>query len=544
MWRGGQRGEVKLRWTQLITDLMLLNGNIYTMNPQLPRTEAVAMKDSKIVAVGKNSEVENLGRRDFKLINLEGKTVIPGLTDCHTHFLSFAHGLRRVNLHGIDSFDQILSTIKLFSEKLRPDEWLVGGGWDKNILGDESIFTRHILDEIRPGSPVALQSKDHHVLWINSKALGIVGISRFTGDPRGGKIERDPKTGEPVGILKEKACNLVWERIPSPSTEASKELLKEAQKIANSCGLTGIQNHDDPGAFELFQQLQSEGELTLRAAFWIPIQDMDSAITKGLNSGSGNEFVRFGGVKMYADGALGSQTALMFEPFEGSDNNLGIEATSQEELAVDSIKACRAGMGVAIHAIGDKAVHQSLNAIEKSNQQRKEETKLQHRIEHVQLLHPDDKQRFQKLGIIASVQPVHIPADIDIAERHWGKRSKFAYAFKSLIDSGARVVFGSDVPIETLNPWMGIHAAVTRHRLGEKKSWYPEQRVTVTDAVSAYTRWASYASYEENLKGSIQVGKLADMVILSQDILKIDPEEIPEIKVECTILGGKIVFEA
>ncbi len=522
---------------------MLLNGNIYTMNPQHPRAEAVAIKGSKIIAVGSNSEVENLGRKNFKVINLEEKTVIPGLVDCHTHFLSFAHGLRRVNLHGIRSFDQILSTIKSFSERLKPDEWLVGGGWDKNILGDESIFTKHVLDKIWPKTPAVLQSKDHHVLWVNSKALEVVGISRSTSDPRGGKIERDLK-GEPIGILKEKACNLVWEKIPSPSIEVSRELLKEAQKMANSWGLTGIQNHDDPDAFELFQQLQAEGKLTLRAAFWIPIQDLDSAIAKGLNSGSGNDLVRCGGVKMYADGSLGSQTALMFEPFEGSDNNLGIEATSQEELTANSIKACRAGMGVAIHAIGDRAVHQSLNAIEKSGRQREEGSKLRHRIEHVQLLHPDDVHRFQKLGIIASVQPVHTPADIDIAEKHWGKRSKFAYAFKSLIDSGARVVFGSDAPIETLNPWMGIHAAVTRHRFGEKESWYPEQRVTVAEAVLAYTRWASYASYEENLKGSIEVGKLADMVILSQDILKIDPEEIPETKVECTILGGKIVFEA
>jgi predicted amidohydrolase YtcJ len=526
-----------------MADLMLLNGNIHTMNPWHPKAEAVAIKGSKIIAIGRNSEVENLGRKNFKVMNLEGKTVIPGLIDCHTHFLSFAHGRRRVNLHKISSFARVLSTIKSFSERLRSDEWLVGGGWDKNILGDESIFTRDVLDNIWSETPVVLQSKDHHVLWVNSKALKVVGISPSTSDPPGGKIERDPK-GEPIGILKENACNLVWEKIPSPSTEISMGLLKEAQRIANSYGLTGIQNHDDPGAFELFQKLQAKGELTLRASFWIPIQDMDSAITKGLNSGFGNEFVRFAGVKMYADGSLGSQTALMFEPFEGSDNNLGIEATSQEELTVNSIKACRAGMGVAIHAIGDRAVHQSLNAIEESTKQTCVEGRLRHRIEHIQLARPQDVERFNQLGVIASVQPVHAPADIDIAERYWGKRSKFAYAFKSLIDSGARVVFGSDAPIETLNPWMGIHAAVTRHRIGEKESWHPEQRVTVADAVLAYTRGASYASYEENLKGSIEVGKLADMVILSQDILKIDPEEIPETKVECTILGGKIVFEA
>jgi predicted amidohydrolase YtcJ len=527
-----------------MSDLMLLNGKIYTMNGQLPKAEAVAVKGSSIIAVGENSEVENLGRKNFKVINLEGKTVIPGLTDCHTHFLSFAYGLNRVNLAGISSFDGVLSAIKSFSRNLKPYEWVLGGGWDKNILGHESVFRKEVLDQIWPDGPVALQSKDHHVLWVNSKALEAVGIGQSTSDPRGGEIERHQRTGEPSGILKENACNLVWEKVPVPSVDDSRRLLKKATKIANSCGLTGIHNHDDPGAHELFERFQTEGELTLRACFWIPVQGLESAIRSGLTSGLGNEYVRFGGVKMYADGSLGSQTALMFEPFEGSDGALGVEATSQEELKENSIKASRAGMGVAIHAIGDRAVHQSLNAIEESMQRTDHKSRLRHRIEHVQLLHPQDVERFSKLGIIASVQPVHAPADIDIAERYWGKRSRLAYAFNTLLESRAKVVFGSDVPIETLDPWRGIHAAVTRRRIGEQESWYPEEKVSPSEAISAYTKWASYASYEENLKGSIEVGKLADIVILSQNVFEIEPDEIPDTKVQYTILGGEIIFEA
>ena len=524
-------------------DLMLLNGNVYTMNPQLSRAEAVAVRDSKIIAVGKSSDVENLGRKNFRVVDLEGKTVLPGLTDCHTHILSFAHGLERVDLHGIDSSEEILSTIQSFSERLKPDEWLLGAGWDKNIVGDQSIFSKQVLDEIWPQAPAALQSKDQHVLWVNSKALRFAGINKTTSDPRGGKIDKDRSTGEPTGILKEKACNLVWDKVPPRTRANSEKLLREAMKIANSYGLTGVQNHDDPGAFELFGKLHSDGVLTLRAAFWIPIERLDSAMSLGLTSGSGNDFVRFGGVKMYADGSLGSQTALMFESFEGCDGNLGVEATSREELAEKSIKASRAKMSVAIHAIGDRAVHQSLSAIEETVRQNPEQTGLRHRIEHVQLLHPDDIRRFQKLGVIASVQPVHAPADIDIAERYWGKRSKLAYAFKTLLDSGAKVVFGSDAPIETLNPWMGIHAAVCRKRIGDEESWHPEEKVSLLDAISGFTCWASYASYEEDLKGSIEVGKLADMIVLSQDVFKIRPEEIPNTKVECTILGGRIVHE-
>lgn len=523
-------------------DLMLLNGNIYTMDAQLRKAEAVAMRHSKIIAVGRNSEVENLGRKNFRVINLEGKTVIPGLTDCHTHFLSFAHGLGRVNLRGISSFEEIVSTIRSHSKRLKSDEWLVGAGWDKNILKDKPSFTREVLDRIWPHAPAALQSKDQHVLWVNSRALEAAGIEKGTSDPAGGRIDRDPQTGEPTGILREKACSMLWDKVPSPALKTSKELLKQGMKTANAYGLTGIHNHDDPGAHTLFQSLQMDGDLTLRVCFWVPLQDFESAINLGLMSGFGNEYLRFGGVKVYADGSLGSQTALMFEPFEGSQDNRGIQATSQEELAGIVKKAGRSGIGVAIHAIGDRAVHQSLNAIQESLRQEYGRCKLRHRVEHVQLLHPQDVERFRDLGVIASVQPVHAPADIDIAEKYWGKRSRLAYAFKTLLRSGAQVVFGSDSPIETLNPWEGIHAAVCRKRIGAKESWWPEEKITVAEAVSGYTRWTSQASGEENLKGSIETGKLADMLVLSRDVFEIDPDEIPEINVEMTILGGEIVF--
>jgi len=528
----------------VMKDLMLLNGNIYTMNRQLPKAEAVAIKGSSIIAVGKSSEIENLSRKNFKVINLQGKTVIPGLIDCHAHLLSFAYSLKRVNLEGISSFDEVLSVIKSFSRKLKPEEWLVGGGWDKNILGDESIFTKEILDRVWPESPAVLQSKDHHLLWVNSKALKAAGIDKAAQNPSGGRIEKDQLTKEPTGILKENACSLVWDKVPRPSAIDSKELIKESLKIANSYGLTGIHDLEDQEAFDLFQQLLQDGDLSLRICFWIPDQNLDSAITLGIRFSFGNEDLRFGGVKLFSDGALGSQTALMFEPYESSKDNFGIEVTSQEELTQMVTKASRAGISVAIHSIGDKGVHQALNAIEHSVHQNRKESKLRHRIEHAQLLLPQDVERFRKLGVVASVQPVHAPSDKKMAEKYWGKRCRLAYAYNTLLKNGARVVFGSDVPIETLDPWKGIHAAVTRKKVGEDESWYPEEKVSVAEAVSAYTQQASYASYEENLKGSIQTGKLADMVILSQNIFEMEPEEIPHTKVECTILGGKIIFEA
>jgi len=524
-------------------DLMLLNGNIYTMNPKLSMAEAVAIKDAKIIAVGTNADVENLERKNFSIINLNGKTVIPGLIDCHTHFLSFAYRLKRANLEGIESFDKLISNIKLFSKNLKTNEWLVGDGWDKNVLGNESIFTKESLDQVCPQNPVALQSKDHHLFWLNSKALKMAGINRDTSDPNGGKIKRDAITKEPTGLLKENACNLVWQKIPPPSISATKELVKEAMKIANTYGLTGIHNFDEHEAFSVFQQLYESDELTLRVCFWIQNRDLDSAIGLGFRSGFGNENLRFGGLKLYSDGTLGSQTALMFKPYQGSKNNYGIEVTSQEQLSDRVKKASQAGISAAIHAIGDKGVHQALNAIE-SLRPNKKDRKLRHRIEHVQLLHPSDVERFGKLGVIASVQPVHIPTDRENAEKYWGKRCQLAYAYKTLMENGARLAFGSDAPIETLDPLKGICAAVLRKNIREDESWYASERMRMASTIYAYSQEASYASYEENLKGSIEVGKLGDMVVLSQDIFDIDLEKIPETKVECTILGGKIVFQA
>ncbi len=530
-------------------DLMLLDGKIYTMNPRQPKAEAVAMRDSKIMAVGKTADVENLGKRNFKVINLQGKTVVPGFIDCHTHFLSYALSLGQVNLDSITSFDRILSEIKTSTKKLRPKEWLLGRGWDKNILRTGGSFTKEALDRIRPENPVALRSKEHHLLWVNSMALKLTGIDKHKEDPPGGKIDRDPESGEPTGILKENACELIWEKAPSPSPERSKRLLKEAMKKANSFGVTGIHNFEEQNAVFFFQQFLRDEELFLRVCFWISREYLDSAINLRLRSGFGDENIRFGGLKLYSDGALGSQTALMFEPYENSPDNFGIEVTSQEELIQWVKKASEAGICVSIHSIGDKAVHQSLNAFEHSqagvshprrNTARKK--KLRHRIEHAQLVSPHDLERFNKLGVIASVQPYHAPSDRDIVDKHWGKRVGFKYPYKSLLNHQTRLVFGSDVPIETMDALRIIHAAVTRKKEGERRrAWCRQERLSVPEAVFAYTQGAAYASYEEKVKGSIEVGKLADMVVLSKDIFKINPEEIPDVRVESTILGGRIL---
>jgi len=519
-------------------DLMLLNGKIYTMNPKQSRAFAVAVRDSKIIAVGKTSDVENLGKRNFKVINLQRKTVLPGFVDCHTHFFSFALSLGQVNLDQINSFDQILSEIKTFAKRLKPKEWLLGRGWDKNILKRGATFNKEILDKICTENPVALRSKDHHLLWVNSLALKLAGIDQYKENPPGGEIERDPISHKPTGILKENACNLVWEKIQPPSSQQCKRLLAEAMKKANRLGLTGIHDFEEQKAVFFFQQFLKDGELSLRVCFWISKENLNSAINLGLQSGFGSENLKFGGVKFYSDGALGSQTALMFEPYENSEDNFGIEVTSQQELTEWVKKASQAGISVAIHAIGDKGVHQALNTIEHTKNKN-----LRHRIEHIQLLHPQDLERFRKLGVIASVQPYHAPSDRDIADKYWGKREGFCYPYKSLLNQKTRLVFGSDLPIETMDPLKIIYAAVTRRKETERRrAWYPQERLSVKEAVFAYTKGASYASYEEKIKGSIEIGKLGDMVVLSKNIFEINPEEILQTRVEYTIVGGKIIL--
>ncbi len=516
------------------------------MNSRQPKAEAVASRDSRIIAVGKTSDVENLGKKNFTVIDLKGKTVVPGLIDCHTHFLSFALSLNQVNFDLITSFDQILSQIKTFARKLEPGKWLLGRGWDKNILKKGARFNKEALDQICPLNPVALRSKDHHLLWVNSEALRSAGINKNSKDPVGGRIDHDPVSGELTGILKENACEMVWRRIPSPSPEESRRLLKEAMKKANAFGVTGIHNFEEQKAVFFFQEFLRDKELSLRVCFWISEENLGSAVGLGLQSGFGDENIRFGGLKLYSDGALGSQTALMFQPYENSPDNFGIEVTSQEQLTEWVRKASEAGISVSIHSIGDRGVHQALNAIESSRGRRRSSTQekknLRHRIEHAQLVSPQDMERFSELGVIASVQPYHAPSDRDMVDQYWGRREGFRYPYKSLLNHQTMLVLGSDVPIETMNALRIIHAAVTRKRKGERRgAWCPQECLSVPEAVFAYTQGASYASCEEKIKGSLKIGKLADMVVLSKDILAVNPEEILDTRVESTILGGKLL---
>jgi len=442
-------------------------------------------------------------------------------------------------MNGVDSLDKCLLIIKKRIDQTPEGHWVLGSGWNKN-LWDGCFPTRQDLDRLSGKHPICLEARDAHTSWVNSLALKIAEVdSSSTFDSTGG-ILKDRK-GEPTGIILEEARNLVWKKIPNPPPAERLDSLMQGLQLAYQNGLSGVHCMETVEDFEAYQTLHRSGELKLRVVFYHPIRYLDDLIDAGFQSGFGDEWLRFGGMKLFMDGALGGQTALMLEPYEGSQN-YGIQILDQETADQYVMKAAEHNIACAIHAIGDKANRMALKAFEyqKKNLPNK---KLRQRIEHCQLIPENEISRFAQLDVVASMQAIHIPEDIDAANRYWGTRSSGAYAFRSLLNSGATLAFGSDVPIETCNVFEGIYAALKRTKRGDDKSWYPEQRLSLKEIIYAYTMGAAYASGEENIKGSLAAGKLSDFMVLSDDIFEISPEEMLNLKVTWMVIGGDVVYQ-
>lgn len=531
-------------------DLLLFNGRVYTMDVHQPRAEAVAVRGNRILAIGADADLKSLLRPGGKAVNLVGRAVIPGLTDAHVHFgwHSLAVHQGRVDLDNVPSKSEALSRVAEQTGTMPAGRWIQGGGWNKNVWPDLSFPTAADLDAVAPYHPVALEDKSHHATWVNSRALELAGIAAERRDPPGGEILRD-EAGQPTGILLEKAAELVYAVIPEPEVKDFVDALRQSQAEGHRLGLTGFHDPGHPKILAALQVLRAGGELDLRALVHIPNEGLEAATDLGLHSGFGDERLRIGGVKIFADGALGPQSAHLLAPYEGSDDNLGIPTHSAEQLTDLVRRAHRAGLSIAAHAIGDAANRAVLDAIADSRSSEEppySRPALPDRIEHVQLLQADDVPRLAALGVAASMQPIHATSDMEMAERYWGRRSDLAYAWRSVLDSGAWLAFGSDCPVETLDPLAGIHAAVTRRRADGSpgpEGWIPSQRLSVAEALHGYTLGAAHASGEGHLKGSLAAGKLADIVVLSHDLFSIDPMEIPQARVELTIFDGRIVYE-
>lgn len=523
-------------------DTVLYNGTIRTLDPRTPAAEAIAISGEQIVAVGTDDDLCALLGPNAKSINLEGKTIIPGLVDAHLHFAGYSQRLDQVHIHELPK-EETLARVKERVRRSGPGQWLRGGGWNCNLWPGGVFPTRQDLDAIAPDNPVALSSKDGHSVWINTRAMQEAGIDANTADVPGGAIFRDA-SGMPTGILQENALSLVYDAIPRPTTDENVLAIERGMASAHRLGLTGVHDCEGAEALAAFQTLQRQGKLTMRVLMHIPRASVESAIQVGIHDGLGDPWIRFCGCKIFADGALGSRSAWMIAPYEDDPNSTGIPTITTENLNALVRQCNQAGLSVAIHAIGDGANRAVLDAIEQAQDERA--AHLRNRIEHVQLLHPDDIPRLAQLGVIASMQPIHATADIDIVDQYWGTRGAGSYAWRSLLDAGTVLAFGSDAPVEDISPLVGIHAAVTRRRASgypSSEGWYPEQRLTVHEALYAYTMGAAYAGGEEDIKGSLVPGKVADLVVLDRDLYQIDPMDILETQVIATMVGGKFVYQ-
>ncbi|MCU0464009.1 MAG: amidohydrolase [Anaerolineae bacterium] len=525
-------------------DTVLFNGRIVTHAPDLPRASAIAISGGRVVAYGMDDDMLDLATAHTRRENLGGRLVIPGLTDAHLHWMWTARILREVDVFEVPDKQVAVNRVAERARRLPPGGWVIGYGWYQDLWPDRRFPSRHDLDPVSPDHPVYLRSKSAHAFWVNSKALEISGITRDTPDPDGGKIGRDAN-GEPDGMLYENAAQLVMRHMPPDSLEDIAAMMHEAQGLALASGLTGFHDFDGPDSLRALQLLRSRDQLHLRALKQINDPYIGAAIESGLRFGFGDDWLRIGALKMFADGALGPRTAHMLEPYVGEPDNLGIIVKTGVEMYELASRASRNGLPTTIHAIGDAAVRTVLDVFERVRMEEAErgETPDQrrHRIEHVQLIHPDDVGRLAKLGIIASMQPIHATSDYPANQNYWGDRCNLAYNPRIQLDLGARVAFGSDSPVDTFKPMEGIYAAVTRRKTDGAPGpdgWYPENRLTMDETIRGYTQGAAYAAGMEDRLGALQPGYLADLVVLGADIYNIPHDELLETPVVATMTGG------
>jgi hypothetical protein len=534
-------------------DILLTNATIHTMDPSLRSAKAVAIRHGRFLIVGDEQGARAALGGSPTTFDLGGRCVLPGLTDAHLHFKWYAESLRSVPAE-TPTMEEAVARVRAAAERSAPGEWITGYGWNHNVWGNGSLPDARPLDAAAPANPVALMAKSGHALWVSSLALKAAGIRLDTSDPEGGKIAHG-KDGMPSGVLLEKAMELVHAVIPPQSARGLADMMVDAQTEAHRRGLTGFHDFDNTLAFKALQEMERRGALALRIVKGIPRERLDGAISLGIRTGFGGDMLRLGSLKLFADGALGPQTAWMIAPYEGTWST-GIPTMTEEELFTDISRANAAGISCAVHAIGDAACHAVLDAYERAGAGVPGTARgspgavgptLRNRIEHAQLLHPDDLDRFARLGVIASMQPLHATSDMLIAERHWGRRCATAYAWKTLLERGAALAFGSDCPVEICDPLAGIHAAVTRRRSDGTpgpEGWRPELRLSVEQAVAAYTTGPAFAAGREADLGSITPGKCADLTILEKDIFTIDPHEIRQVRVAATMVGGRFVYTA
>lgn len=533
--------------------LIIVDAKVRTMDPANPTADTIAIHGNRILAVGSSDEVRKLAGQGTEVIDAGGKLVLPGFNDAHVHFLGGGFQLSSVDLRDANTPKEFADRIGAFATKLPAGRWITGGNWDHErwpeIDGKAPLPTKELIDRVTPNTPVFVSRLDGHMALANSLALKLAGVTKDTANPDGGLIVRDPKTGEPTGVLKDAAMSFVWKVVPDSTFDEKLTAAKAATEHAARLGVTSVQDMSAGNDVGVYQTLLDRGELKTRIYAVAPLPAWERLARTGVRAHFGNDMLRIGGLKGFADGSLGSTTAFFYEPYLDAPETRGLAGDEMfpEGAMLERVRqADRAGLQIMIHAIGDRANDQILTifaTVKKENGERDR----RFRIEHAQHLRRQDIPRFASEKVIASMQPYHAIDDGRWAEKRIGhERAKTTYAFRSLLDNRVMLAFGTDWTVAPLDPLLSVYAAVTRRTLDGKNpnGWIPEQKISVEEAVRAYTVGSAYAEFQEGNKGTLSPGKLADVVMLSKDIFTIDPREIESVKVVMTILDGHVVYSS
>ncbi len=524
-------------------DLAVVNARVWTGDPRRPWADGIACAGARLSAVGSSAEVRKLAGSSARVVDARGGMIVPGFIDAHIHFITGGFGLSSVQLRGATTRDDFVRRIADYAATLSAGAWITRGDWDHHGWGGE-LPSREWIDAVTPENPVWINRHDGHMSLANSLALRAARIDRDTPDVEGGTIVRDTG-GIPTGVLKDNAEQLVNRVLPPPTAEQQAAALDAAMRYVASNGVTSVHNMGTWEDLAVFDRAHADNRLRTRIYAAVPIHTWERLRDAVATRGRGDAWLRIGALKGFVDGSLGSHTAAMFEPFDDEPNNRGLFVNTPDDLYAWTSGADRAGLHMIVHAIGDRAIHTQLDIFERVARENGPRDR-RFRIEHAQHIAPADMPRFAALDVIASAQPYHAIDDGRWAEQVIGhERGKGTYAFRSLLDRGARVAFGSDWFVAPATPLEGIYAAVTRRTLDGKhpEGWYPEQKISVEQALGAYTATAAFASFEEEEKGSLTRGRLADFVLIDRDITRVAPETINEARVLMTVVGGEVVFD-
>ena len=556
---------------RLVPDTIFLNGNIYTgTQADLPkgdrevaRVQAMAVRGDRILSVGSDPEIKALKGKDTKIVDLGGRFVMPGFNDAHLHFAAGGLEKTRVNLIGVKSLEEMQARITEAAKGRQAGEWLVGRGWDQTLWASQKLPTRQDLDKVTGDHPAIFTRVDGHIAVVNSAGLKAHGISRETPDPVGGKYDRDAN-GEPTGIIREAARDEFLAKLPKPSLAQRRRGIELAMQEARQWGLTSVQDsisvEGDPSEWDdflLYEDLEREGQLTVRITRWLDFQEPLDTLVKHRARHSQDDPMLHTGLlgEVYMDGSLGSRSAALLAPYSDDPKNSGITRFEQGELNQKTAERMLAGLQLAFHAIGDRGAQMALDAFaygelrynwqNQNSPEKRRGDQLRPRIEHDQVIDLDQVHRFRELGVVASVQPCHLLTDMHWAESRLGpERAKNSYPWRSFLSQGVVLAFGTDFAVEPMNPFRGLYAAVTRMSEDGKQSYYPEQKLTIDEAIQAYTSGSAYAEFAERDKGRLAPGMLADFVVLDRDLTRVPPAELLQTRVLQTWLGGRQVFAA